>query len=517
MNLTEIADIFDKLIDHDSDTVNDIIKVITRKIYRIFDLRWAVLYLIPEKEYLNLQEFMAVSHKVQERFFNLQSRQFRKTLLFQVIQKKETSKCIKKSTSHPEFRKSDDLYAYRIRSKKFSIGFEFSIDRSKTIRKEELSKFLGLVVRIIDKKHRDEKADKKITELGDLIEVSKILNSTLNLDTLLNRLFGEVRNIMRSEGCSLMLKSRKTGELKFRTVKGLKSNIIKEFTIPAGKGIAGWIVRNKKPVLVNDVSKDYRFYSGMDQKSGFKTRNLIGAPLIFNNEVTGIIEAVNKVNNENFDETDKEVFVSLANLAAIALQNATYYRELQDLFLNTAKSLSAAIDAKDPYTKGHSERVTKYAIMLAKELKCDQNFIRLIEWSGSLHDIGKIGISEAILMKPGQLNNDEYNIIKGHPEIGESILKPIRELEEILPGIRNHHEKWDGTGYPDGLKKQDIPLMARIIALGDTYDAMTSNRPYRKKVQMKIALAEVNKCSGTQFDPYLAKIFVKMMKRSREE
>ncbi len=509
-------DTFEKLISKDVFNLKEILKYISTKTCKIFELEWCVFYVIPVKETYKIEKVLVVSKNDLYKIFNIKKKLFKNTLLYELYNKNLKKKFIKEKFHYPEYKNKFNLFSYKFDSTNFNLLVEFSVKKKDKFKEELLLKFMNLIIRILNERYEDEEKNKKINDLANLIEISKILNSTLHLDTLLNRLFTEVRNIMHTEGCSLMLKSKKTGELKFKTVKGKRSNIIKEFSIPAGKGIAGWIVRNKKSVLVNDVSKDKRFYSGMDHRSGFMTRNIVGAPLLIKDNVIGIIEAVNKLNKENFNFSDKEILGSLANLAAIAIQNATLYHELQEFFLNTVKSLSAAIDAKDPYTKGHSERVTKYSIMLVKKLKLDEQIIKEIEWSAILHDIGKIGIDEVILSKPGKLSQKEYNIIKKHPSIGESIMKPIKELEDILPGIRNHHERWDGRGYPDRLTKGNIPLLARIIALSDTFDAMTSDRPYRKKAKPKLALKEIAACAGTQFDPFLAKIFVKTIKKIKK-
>ncbi len=373
--------------------------------------------------------------------------------------------------------------------------------------KELLSKYLRQVIEA----NRDKR---KIQEALLLIESSKILNSTLRLNNLLSQIMGEARKIMNTEGVSLLLINKNTGELIFHTVTGKKSSKIKSIKIPSGKGIAGWIVDNKKSLIVNDVRKDKRFYQGTDKKTGFKTYNLIGAPLMSNDKVIGAIEAVNKKGHIPFEQDDMDVFVALANMAAIAIQNAQYYKELHQLFLNTVKTIVNAIEAKDKYTRGHSERVTKYSVMLARYLKLNEYTIERIQLAALLHDVGKIGIDENILGKPGKLTDKEYKEIQKHPGIGESIIKPIISLKDIVPGIRNHHERWDGHGYPDNLKENKIPLMGRIIALADTYDAMTSDRPYRKGLPHKTAIKEIKECSGTQFDPELAKAFINMFRKN---
>ena len=183
-------------------------------------------------------------------------------------------------------------------------------------------------------------------------------------------------------------------------------------------------------------------------------------------------------------------------------------KDLRELFYKTIKLIAAALDAKDPYTHGHSMRVTMYSMILAKKLNLDDTMLEEIETAGLLHDIGKIGIPQRILCKPGKLTDEEFEVMKSHPEQGEKMLKDIKKLTLISNWLRTHHEKWDGTGYPNGMKGEEIPLSGRIIALADTYDAMTSDRPYRKALSHEVAIEEIKRCAGTQFDPVLAQLFV---------
>lgn len=185
-------------------------------------------------------------------------------------------------------------------------------------------------------------------------------------------------------------------------------------------------------------------------------------------------------------------------------------KDLRELFYKTIKLIAAALDAKDPYTHGHSMRVTLYSMILAKELNLDDTMLEEIETAGLLHDIGKIGIPQNILCKPGRLNDEEYTIMKSHPAQAEKMLQGIKKLTVISNWLRTHHEKWDGSGYPQGLKGEEIPLSGRIISLADTYDAMTSTRSYRKALSHETAIDEINRCAGTQFDPVLAELFIKV-------
>lgn len=185
-------------------------------------------------------------------------------------------------------------------------------------------------------------------------------------------------------------------------------------------------------------------------------------------------------------------------------------KDLRELFYKTIKLIASALDAKDPYTHGHSLRVTMYSLILAKKLNLDETTLEEIETAGLLHDIGKIGIPQSILCKPGKLTDEEYEVMKSHPAQAEKMLMGIKKLTVVSNWLRAHHERWDGRGYPYGLKGEEIPISGRIIALADTYDAMTSTRSYRKALSHETAMEEIQRCSGTQFDPVLAELFVSL-------
>lgn len=187
--------------------------------------------------------------------------------------------------------------------------------------------------------------------------------------------------------------------------------------------------------------------------------------------------------------------------------------DLKELFYTTIKSISAALDAKDTYTHGHSLRVTLYSLILAKYMdSVDLKFMEELETAGLLHDIGKIGIAEGILCKPGRLSDDEFEVIKSHPGKGKRLLDNIKKLNSVSEWLSSHHERWDGSGYPNHLAGEEIPISSRIIAIADTYDAMTSSRSYRKALSHEVARDEIIRCKGTQFDPTLVDVFIKAEK-----
>ena len=192
----------------------------------------------------------------------------------------------------------------------------------------------------------------------------------------------------------------------------------------------------------------------------------------------------------------------------LASRKTLIMKDLKELFYKTIKSISFALDAKDPYTHGHSLRVTLYSLILASKLNLTDTALEEIETAGLLHDIGKIGIPQSILCKTDKLTDEEFAIMKDHTGRGERMIKNVKKLHAVASWLKSHHERWDGRGYPCGLKGTEIPLFARIIALADTYDAMTSTRPYRKALPHEVAIQEIKRCSGIQFDPELAEVFI---------
>lgn len=244
-----------------------------------------------------------------------------------------------------------------------------------------------------------------------------------------------------------------------------------------------------------------------------RVKNIIAVPLHGKDKIIGMMVATNRLDKPDFDSIDAKLFNSVANECAVFIENQGLFRDLKELFIGSLKALTSSIDAKDQYTRGHSERVALISKWIAERYsqvtgELDNDTIQKIYLAGLLHDIGKIGISEAVLGKKGKLTDDEYEQIKTHPSIGAGILSEIRQMADIVPGVLCHHERHDGKGYPKGICGEDIPLVGKIVMIADTFDAMTSKRTYREAMSVEAAVAEIEKGLGGQFDPEIGSIFL---------
>ncbi|OHB58968.1 MAG: hypothetical protein A2Y07_04820 [Planctomycetes bacterium GWF2_50_10] len=263
----------------------------------------------------------------------------------------------------------------------------------------------------------------------------------------------------------------------------------------------------KEALLDSEVDSKFRYsWPG-------RIKNIIAVPLYSNEKVAGLMVAVNRLDKPDFDSIDVKLFNSVANECAVFIENIRLFTDLKELFIGSLKALTNSIDAKDQYTRGHSERVAFISRWIAEKLgeeePLDEQFIHRIYLAGLLHDIGKIGISEALLCKNGALSDEERNQIKSHPAIGSNILSDIKLMADIVPGVLCHHERMDGKGYPGGLKGEEIPLIGKIVMIADAFDAMTSKRVYRNAMDIQKALSEMEKGLGTQFDEKIGRLFIK--------
>ncbi len=378
---------------------------------------------------------------------------------------------------------------------------------------ELLSTISSQVAMLIENAQLFLRTKEKVDQFATLTDLSRILNSSLDPKEVHTRAMEAVVRLLDCEAGSLYLIDEERQELYFEVALGDKADKVKEIRLKIGEGIAGWVAKEGRSDLVPDCSKDPRWAKRVDRKSKWQTRNMVTVPVKARDKVIGVLQALNKKNDGLFNEEDLMLMESLADQVAIALENARLYEDQKQTFLETAQALAAAIEKRDIYTGGHTKRVRDFCMVCAKFLDLDDQEKEWLELSAILHDIGKIGIDDRILRKPGKLTDDEFEQIRSHPTFGFEIMNHIKSLGEVIPGMRFHHERPDGKGYPNGLKDGKIPFLARIIAVADTWDAMTSDRPYRPALSDSKALEELKKNAGTQFDEKVVKAFIKAYKK----
>lgn len=262
------------------------------------------------------------------------------------------------------------------------------------------------------------------------------------------------------------------------------------------------------PAMIRSARKEAGL-SLAKAKPEIRGRSRLLVPLQVEGRTIGILGLGEKQNRRGFDSVDLKLLTTVASQVAVLVENARLYADLEALFLGVVQSLVSAIEARDPYTKGHSDRVKNYALEIGRELSLPERELRRLELASLLHDIGKIGFSDAIFTNPTKTMSTEHlQVVKRHSQVGEIILSPLAGFADIVPSIRWHHERYDGKGYPDGLAGEQIPLLARIVSVADSFDAMTSVRAYRKTVSRAEALAELERNSGGQFDPKIVAVFL---------
>ncbi|MFZ5996420.1 MAG: HD domain-containing phosphohydrolase [Nitrospirota bacterium] len=355
----------------------------------------------------------------------------------------------------------------------------------------------------------------KANHLDAFVELTTLINSALDIDEIKRRAIESAMRMTDAEAGSLLFVDGSTGDLYFDVASGKQGDVVKTIRLKKGQGIAGWVAENQLPLIVEDAENDPRFFKKVDERSGFKTRNMVCVPVTARNKLLGVLQVINKKSGM-FTSEDMVLMVSFSNQVAIAVENTLLHDELNETFYNTMQALAETIEMRDPYTGGHTRRVMEYSLAIGRRIGLTRREMVRLRLAAILHDIGKIGVRDTILLNPGRLTSEEFGGMRKHPEFGAAVLSRVKKLRGVIPGIKYHHERYDGSGYPEGLKGEAIPLLARIVAVADAFDAMTTNRPYRKGLSWENALAELQKHSGRQFDPAVVKAFLDYFKARRE-
>lgn len=346
-----------------------------------------------------------------------------------------------------------------------------------------------------------------------IYEVGSAINSEVTPDQVFGAIVTAVERVCRADRVAVLLYDASTGGIdpvasKVRGSEGAESDIA------ISRTIVHEVMKKGVSALTSDASVDERFKEGASIVSS-GIRSVICVPLQAQDQILGALYADTRQAANAFGEADLELMAAIGNQAGVAIHRAQLLSELENLFFGSIRTLVAAIDAKDRYTHGHSERVTTFALKMAKAMDLGEEEREQIQLAGLLHDVGKIGVPEAVLNKPGDLTDEEWAAVKRHPVDGAEIIANIhaKNIDKIAAAVRHHHERWDGSGYPDGLKEEQAPLASRVLAVADSFDAMTSDRPYRKGFSADQAAEVVSECAGTQFDPSIAGIFLRIHER----
>lgn len=433
--------------------------------------------------------------------FNLMVDRLKGLIDTTVMHEREIAVTQEKLAHHDEIRNMNITLEERLKEIEYlNITLEERIEEIE----EANYKIADLASELEDKNTTLENA---VARLSALYKMGLGINSTMDIDRLFSLLVHKTMTTLKARIGYILLLDRDSWVLRIASSEGLPEHTDMGMRIPLKPGgCSHWVISNRQPLLIQNI-EDSREFSRVS-RLGFTRESVICAPLVIKDEIIGTITIANKLDETAFTPDDLELLSTIAAQASIAINNARLYEEQQQTYLNTVQALVSAIEASDAYTRGHSERVTRYSLALARHLNLDPDALRRLEQAAILHDIGKIGIGTYLLHKEGKLSAADIEVLRQHPTIGVRILEPIQFLKGVREVIEQHHERFDGKGYPHGLAAHDIAIEARILAVADTYDAMTSDRPYRKALSHDTAITEIRDHSGTQFDPEVAFAFI---------
>lgn len=337
---------------------------------------------------------------------------------------------------------------------------------------------------------------KEITLLYDLVEK---VSSCLDTKEVARLVIEEAGRVFSLTSVSVLMLNKDTDALELIADHGPELEVTA--TVRKNVGIAGSVWASGRAEIVNDVRSDPRYVSGTARIS-----SMMCAPLKTKDMVAGVIK-LGSDQPVTYSAEDLKLFTTLASLASVAIENASLYEQLKEAFYTTVYTLAETIEKRDPYTGNHTKRVMEYSLAIGKTLGLSEEDMARLQLGAVLHDIGKIGVRDSVLLKESSLTDEEFEQIKKHAVYGEEIISRISSLRTAIPGIKQHHEKYNGKGYPDGLAGEEIDITARIIAVADSYDAMTTDRPYRRGLTIDEAFEELRRFSGTQFDPAIVDAF----------
>lgn len=359
------------------------------------------------------------------------------------------------------------------------------------------------------REHFDEKVIRSMPALQALYRADQVLRNIEDMQLLMENFMDLIMEVIPASRGYIFLINRKTS-MPVPYVRRPIELLDADIEVVISNEILKTAVKKREAILSNDALVDER-HGSFKIHGNQKVRSAMSAPLITRKKVLGIIYVDSTRESVGFSKNDLSLLSAMAMKAGVTIENARLYDDLRGLFYSTVETLIRALQARDPYTSGHSTRVSRYCLLIADKLKFNNKLKHSVYLASMLHDIGKIGISDTLLLRPGKLSDEEMEIIREHPQLGASMIQVLGEMHPIVPLILHHHEAYDGTGYPAGIKGENIPLISRIIAVADAFDAMTSDRPYRERCSKYEAIAELKNCAGRKYDPRIVQIFLKVL------
>jgi len=356
----------------------------------------------------------------------------------------------------------------------------------------------------------------KIEELESSRDLVKKLLSRIGtaivsyegIDNLLNLIMENTASALEAQMGSLVLVDGEKQELFVKATWSANGQATdKALRLKLEEGIPGWVMKEKRPLRgTGDPTA-----VGLAPGDARGERPFLSVPLQLRDQPIGVMSVLRENAARPFTEDDEALMASIGSQIAVAIENYRLNLDVERTYVETIMALALAVEAKDPYSAGHSKRVGFYATKIGEQMGMDEELQRVLNAAGVLHDIGKIGIKDEILLKPAALTAEETRIMQQHSVIGEAILRPVHSLKKVSELVRCHHERFDGTGYPNGLQGEQIPIEARILTVADAYDSIVTDRPYRKRLSLESARAELREGAGSQFDPTIVDAFLKVL------
>lgn len=377
----------------------------------------------------------------------------------------------------------------------------------------ELARTFNRITHDLEHKiHQLESSREQVRNL--LSRIGTAIVSYEGIDNLLNLILENSVSALEAQAGSLLLVD---GESQHLTIKTTWPNRGSGYNgadagkpIKMGEGIAGWVAKEGRPMRETTSIQALGIMSS--QKSH---GTVLCVPLKLRDQSMGVVMVFRADSEKRFTEDEEGLMMNIGSQIAVAIENYRLNLNVEQTYIETIRALAMAVEAKDPYSAGHSKRVGQYAVQIGEKMGLDREALKMLNDAGVLHDIGKIGIKDEILLKPSALTVEEFKIMQQHSVIGHAILKPVRSLAKVAPLVLHHHEHYDGSGYPGGLRGEAIPIGARILTVADSFDAIVTDRPYRKRRTVDEAKAEFQRCAGKDFDPKVVEVLLGILEEKQ--